>query len=125
MLPHNITALTIDNEKLLNLGLSGLIEETAQHRAALDLSRYDDLKKEQFLKSVDIVLNAVKQHILRYADLALEMSKQETRASRRKELEAIAENCFHIAESRPESFWQALQLSYFVQLILQIESNGP
>lgn len=29
-----------------------------------------------------------------------------------------------IAHEPPQTFWQALQLCYFIQLILQIESNG-
>ena len=37
---------------------------------------------------------------------------------------AIAENCDLIAQQPPRTFWQALQLCYFIQLVLQIESNG-
>lgn len=36
----------------------------------------------------------------------------------------MAENCDLIAHQPPQTFWQALQLCYFIQLILQIESNG-
>ncbi|MFP1483202.1 pyruvate formate lyase family protein [Escherichia coli] len=36
----------------------------------------------------------------------------------------IAENGDLIAHQPPQTFWQALQLCYFIQLILQIESNG-
>ena len=43
---------------------------------------------------------------------------------RKKELLLIADNCEIIAEKPPENFYQALQLVYFVQLVLQIESNG-
>ncbi|WHI00642.1 formate C-acetyltransferase/glycerol dehydratase family glycyl radical enzyme [Escherichia coli] len=41
-----------------------------------------------------------------------------------KGLLAMAENCDLIAHQPPQTFWQALQLCYFIQLILQIESNG-
>lgn len=116
--------LAIDNQMLLELGLTGLIEKTQKHRAELDVSRHEDLKKEQFLKSVDIVLHAVQEHVLRYASLAEEMAEKEPRSERKQELSVIAENCKHIAHEPPETFWQALQLCYFVQLILQIESNG-
>jgi pyruvate formate-lyase/glycerol dehydratase family glycyl radical enzyme len=33
-------------------------------------------------------------------------------------------NCRHIAHSPPSNFHQALQLTYFIRLVLQIESNG-
>ena len=116
--------LAVDNEKLLKIGLKGLIEETRQHRSRLDLADWGDLKREQFLKSVEIVLQAIRQHILKYADLAETMAKEDPRQQRREELLTIANNCRHIASEPPRSFWQALQLCYFIQLILQIESNG-
>ncbi len=79
---------------------------------------------EQFLKAIDIVLVAVSEHIERFAALARAMAATETRESRRDELLAMAENCDLIAHQPPQTFWQALQLCYFIQLILQIESNG-
>ena len=39
-------------------------------------------------------------------------------------MQTIAENCQQIAYHPPQNFYQALQLRYFVQLVLQIESNG-
>jgi formate C-acetyltransferase len=52
------------------------------------------------------------------------MARQESRQERQAELLAMAANCERIAHQPPETFWQALQLCYFIQLILQIESNG-
>ncbi|WP_028863664.1 formate C-acetyltransferase/glycerol dehydratase family glycyl radical enzyme [Psychromonas aquimarina] len=116
--------LAVDNEKILDIGLDGLIDEVRGHRCRIDLADFEDLKREQFLKSVEIVLLAVQEHIVRYADLADKMALQEKRPERLQELQTIASNCRFIAFNKPESFWQALQLCYFVQLILQIESNG-
>ena len=116
--------LAVDNEKILKLGMNGLIEDVRQYRLTNDVSTFDGLKKEQFYKSVEIVLLAIQAHMVRYADLAEIMAKEEESPARRTELETIAENCRHISTSAPENFWQALQLSYFVQLMLQIESNG-
>jgi len=116
--------LAINNEKLLRLGLTGLLAETRAHRARLDLADWADLKREQFLKSVVIVLEAVQQHILRYAELADQMARDEAEPGRAAELDTIAANCRHIASKPPQTFWQALQLCYFIQLLLQIESNG-
>jgi len=116
--------LAVDNEKILKLGMNGLIEDVRQYRLTNDVSTFDGLKKEQFYKSVEIVLLAIQAHMVRYADLAEIMAKEEESPARRTELETIAENCRHISTRAPENFWQALQLSYFVQLMLQIESNG-
>ena len=52
------------------------------------------------------------------------MSGTETDPQRKAELETISRNCAVIAEGAPEDFYQALQLTWFIQLALQIESNG-
>ncbi|MDA0123492.1 MULTISPECIES: formate C-acetyltransferase/glycerol dehydratase family glycyl radical enzyme [Vibrio] len=116
--------LAVDNEKILKLGMNGLLEDVRQHRAKNDVSTFEGLKKEQFYKSVEIVLLAIQDHMVSYAELAAKMALEETRPLRKAELDSIAANCRHVASHAPENFWQALQLSYFVQLMLQIESNG-
>ncbi|MGY0157099.1 formate C-acetyltransferase/glycerol dehydratase family glycyl radical enzyme [Edwardsiella tarda] len=116
--------LAVNYPLLLEIGLDGLRERVAARRRRLDLTRLDDLHGEQFLKAVDITLNAVSEHCLRFADLARRMAADEPRAERRGELLTLAANCEHIAHRPPQTFWQALQLCYFIQLLLQIESNG-
>ncbi|WP_370549244.1 formate C-acetyltransferase/glycerol dehydratase family glycyl radical enzyme [Edwardsiella tarda] len=116
--------LAVNYPLLLEIGLDGLRERVAARRRRLDLTRLDDLHGEQFLKAVDITLNAVSEHCLRFADLARRMAADEPRAERRGELLTLATNCEHIAHRPPQTFWQALQLCYFIQLLLQIESNG-
>ncbi len=102
----------------------GLRAKVAERRSRINLTVLEDLHGEQFLKAIDIVLHAVSDHIARFAALAREMASDEQRVSRRDELLQIAENCDVIAHRPPETYWQALQLCYFIQLILQIESNG-
>ncbi len=98
--------------------------KVAERRSRINLTVLEDLHGEQFLKAIDIVLAAVSEHCKRFATLARDMAAQESRELRRDELLAIAENCEIIAHEPPKTFWQALQLCYFIQLILQIESNG-
>lgn len=116
--------LAVNFPLLLEKGLDGLREKVAERRSRINLTVLEDLHGEQFLKAIDIVLVAVSEHIERFAALAREMAATETRESRRDELLTIAENCDLIAHQPPQTFWQALQLCYFIQLILQIESNG-
>ncbi|MGC8337590.1 formate C-acetyltransferase/glycerol dehydratase family glycyl radical enzyme [Cronobacter sakazakii] len=116
--------LAVNFPLLLEKGLEGLRAKVAERRARLLLTDQGDLHKEQFLKAIDITFSALSEHILRYAALASKMAQEESRPARRDELLAIAANCEHIAHKPPASFWQALQLCYFVQLVLQIESNG-
>ncbi|KAB1490843.1 formate C-acetyltransferase/glycerol dehydratase family glycyl radical enzyme [Cronobacter sakazakii] len=116
--------LAVNFPLLLEKGLDGLRAKVAERRARLLLTDQGDLHKEQFLKAIDITFSALSEHILRYAALASQMAQEERRPARRDELLTIAANCEHIAHQPPASFWQALQLCYFVQLVLQIESNG-
>lgn len=116
--------LAVNFPLLLEKGLDGLREKVAERRSRIDLTHLNDLHGEQFLKAIDIVLQAVTEHIKRYATLAREMAQAEKSVARRAELLTIAENCDVIAHRPPQTFWQALQLCYFIQLILQIESNG-
>ncbi|ELY4125338.1 formate C-acetyltransferase/glycerol dehydratase family glycyl radical enzyme [Cronobacter malonaticus] len=116
--------LAVNFPLLLEKGLDGLRAKVAERRARLLLTNQGDLHKEQFLKAIDITFSALSEHIRRFAALASQMAQEESPPARRDELLAIAANCEHIAHQPPASFWQALQLCYFVQLVLQIESNG-
>ncbi|AOV98029.1 glycyl radical enzyme [Edwardsiella hoshinae] len=116
--------LAVNYPLLLTLGIAGLRARVAARRRRINLTQLDDLHGEQFLKAIDITLVAVSEHCLRFAALARRMAADEQRQSRRAELHTIATNCEHIAQQPPQTFWQALQLCYFIQLLLQIESNG-
>ncbi len=116
--------LAVNFPLLLEKGLDGLRSKVAGRRERLQLTDWSDLHKEQFLKAIDISLAALSEHIERYAALARQMAQEESRDWRRIELQTIAENCILIAHQPPQTFWQALQLCYFIQLMLQIESNG-
>lgn len=116
--------LAVNFPLILNNGIDGLIEKIRERRSRLDLTNLDDFYKDQFLKACDMSMVAMSEYIERYAKLATEMAATETRDWRKKELQDIAENCQLIAHKAPQTYWQALQLCYFVMLLLQIESNG-
>lgn len=116
--------LAVNYPLLLEKGLDGLREKVAERRSRINLTVLDDLHAEQFLKAIDITFAALSEHIERYAALARAQAQSEPRPGRRDELLLIAENCELIAHQPPRTFYQALQLCYFVQLALQIESNG-
>jgi len=116
--------IAVDFHKILNVGLDGFIQEIKDNQAGLHLEDYQSLNKNQFYKSLEIGLRAFKFFILRFEKLTLLKCKNTKDAIRKEELMTIASNCAHISRYPPTNFYQALQLVYFVQLILQIESNG-
>lgn len=55
---------------VLEKGLDGLRAKVAERRSRINLTVLEDLHGDQFLKAIDIVLEAVSLHIKRFADCA-------------------------------------------------------
>lgn len=116
--------IAVDFYKILEVGMTGYLKEIASYHAQVDRTNLEGVKKDHFYNSLKISVSSFQNFILRYSKLALSMSLLEDDVEREAELKIIAENCAHIAKHPPKDFYQALQLTYFVQLVLQIESNG-
>ena len=116
--------LAVNYGKLLSEGLRGYEQRTRDLKAALDLSRPDSIDRYVFYKAVLIVIAAVRQFAGRYAALAGKMAQQETDSVRKAELEAMSRICARVPYEKAASFREAVQSVWFIQLILQIESNG-
>ena len=116
--------LAVNYGKLLSEGLRGYEQRTRELKAALDLTRPDSIDRYVFYKAVLIVIAAVRQFAGRYAALADQMAQQETDSVRKAELEAMSRICARVPYEKAASFREAVQSVWFIQLILQIESNG-
>ena len=116
--------LAVNYEKLLAEGLKGYEKRTRELKAALDLTDPDSVDKYVFYKAVLIVIDAVHEFALRYSALAAEQAKKETDAKRKAELETMSQICARVPYEAASSFREAVQSVWFIQLILQIESNG-
>lgn len=113
--------IAVNFEKILNIGLNAYLKEVEEQLNETDPS---DMAKMDFYTSLQIGLSAFKDFIQRFEKLALEMAGICSDPQRAEELKTIARNCKQIAQYPPTGFYEALQLTYFVQLVLQIESNG-
>ncbi len=107
--------IIIDYPRLLNNGLGPLVAEMRE-RCARDT-------QNTFYAAALILLEASQRHILRYAALAEELA-QSSDATRREELLAMADISRHNAQHKPQTFWQACQLFWYMNVILQYESNA-
>jgi len=116
--------LAVNYQRLLKEGLKGYEARTKEMQAALDLTDPDAIDKNIFYKAVLIVIDAVHAFALRYSLLASEMAAKETVAARKEELEKISHSCARVPYEPAASFYEAVQSVWFIQLILQIESNG-
>jgi pyruvate formate-lyase/glycerol dehydratase family glycyl radical enzyme len=124
----NITSgdghLIVNFEKVLRLGLRGIIEETTRHMEALSEGDPFYLKKQVFYQSVLLVLEAAIRFAHRYAQLLTLEAAMTTNPERRRELLEMAGNVRVVPENPPRTFWQAVQSIWFIHLLTQIESNG-
>lgn len=111
-------------EKVLRDGFHGIQRECEEHLQQLDYAVPEDFEKFSVYKAVIIVCEAVKIFAERYAALAEEMAKEENNVSRREELLRIASICRRVPYYPPRDFYEAVQCTWFQQLIAQIESDG-
>ncbi|MBL5904162.1 formate C-acetyltransferase [Serratia fonticola] len=108
--------IIIDYPRLLNNGLDNLLTELQ--------SNAEQQPDNAFYAAALLLLQASQRHILRYASLARQMAEQCSDETRRAELLRIAEISSHNAHHKPQDFYQACQLFWYMNIILQYESNA-
>ncbi|HGM5491050.1 TPA: formate C-acetyltransferase [Serratia fonticola] len=108
--------IIIDYPRLLNNGLDSLLAELQSH--------VEQQPDNAFYTAALLLLQASQRHILRYASLANQMAQACDDETRRAELLRIAEIASHNAHQKPQDFYQACQLFWYMNIILQYESNA-
>lgn len=116
--------LAVNYERILAQGLKGYEAYTREMKEKLDLAQPDSVDKYMFYNSVLTVIEAVHTFALRYSKLAEEMAEKENNPARKAELLEISRICAKVPYEPAHSFREAVQSVWFIQLILQIESNG-
>ena len=108
--------IIIDYPRLLENGLHRLSEELSEL-----CNNHPD---NHFYQAAKIVLDAAQLHILRYEELAQKMAASCQDRQRQQELEKIAVISKRIAHDKPTDFYEACQLFWYMNIILQYESNA-
>lgn len=116
--------LAVNYERILKDGLKGYEKRVKEYKAALDLTNPDNIDKYCFYNAVLIVLKAVRNFANRYSVLATDLAEKELNQERKIELLEISRICSKVPYEPAETFQEAVQSVWFIQLILQIESNG-
>lgn len=108
-----------DYQKLVDVGLGGLLEEVRSRLAATD-----DPGRQSFYKACATSLEGVQDHLRRYAELARRMAAATARGetAERDNLEAMAERLDKLATDEPETMLEAAQLVFTMHSCLQL--NG-
>lgn len=115
--------LAVDYETVLKQGLVGYEKRVLKLKSELDLCVAENIDKYHFYRAVLIVIDAVKTYAERFSKLAAEMAEK-AEGQRKEELLEISRICAKVPYEPAETFREAIQSTWFIQLILQIESNG-
>lgn len=108
--------IIIDYPRLLENGLDALVSQ---------LQTFCKQEPQNpFYQAVLLLLEASQRHILRYAALAEETAGACQDERRRQELLNIAQISSRIAKQAPQEFYEACQLFWYMNIILQYESNA-
>ena len=116
--------LAVNYERILKDGLRGYEKRVKEYKATLDLTDPESIDKYCFYNAVLIVLEAVRNFANRYSVLAKDLAEKELNQERKIELLEISRICSKVPYEPAETFREAVQSVWFIQLILQIESNG-
>ncbi len=115
---------TVGSENIYN---KGFLEHKADIKTALArLDCKNDKEasdKENELKAMDIACDAILILADRYQRYASELAAKTLDPVRRNELLQIAENCAVVPAHEPSTYWQALQMYWFVHLGVTTELN--
>lgn len=103
--------------KIVPMGIPALITDAEARMAATS-----DESKRNFYHSVIISNRAALKLMKRYEILCLEQAAS-TEGGRRQELEIMAANLAQLQQGAPQTYWQAVQLLYFIQFLIWVEQG--
>lgn len=121
---NGVGHVTVAYDKVLAIGYEGIIAEAEAAMQKLQVSDMDYVKRKTFLEAVVISCKAVILYASRYSELAHEEAKNCNDTARKEELLKIAEICATVPKNGAQSFYEACQSFWFVQMLLQVESSG-
>lgn len=121
---NGVGHVTVQYEKVLEIGLEGIIREAARELAACNVGDGDYARKHCFLEAVIMSCAAVIGYAGRYAALAKQEAEACTDKKRKEELLQIASVCERVPARGAHSFHEACQSFWFIQQLLQMESSG-
>jgi len=111
--------LIVDYRGVIEKGIERRAQEAAERK-----KQTTDPKKIEFYEASEITIKGVIRYAERFGDLAESLSVQEQDTVRKAELKQIAEVCRRVPAKPARSFHEALQSFWFIQLLVQTESNG-
>ncbi|MEG1732634.1 MAG: pyruvate formate lyase family protein, partial [Longicatena sp.] len=115
---------TVGSEKIYAKGFLDYKDDIADALSKLDfLNDPKAMEKRDELNGMMIMCDAIITLGERYASLARDLASNESDLKRKEELLQIARNCDVVPAHKPETYWQAIQMYWFVHLGVTTELN--
>lgn len=121
---NGIGHFCVDYEKVLRIGYHGIKAEAQAELKKCKVSDADYASRSHFLNAVIMSCDAAVHYAGRYALLALQEAESCKDQVRKKELLRIAETCAKVPGKPAQTFYEACQSFWFVQMLIQTESSG-
>jgi len=111
--------------KIYKLGMLDFKKQIQKEIGKLDfLNDVEATDKKEQLEGMAISCDAAIVFAERHANLAEELAEKETDLKRKKELQNISEVCRWVPANAPRTFYEAIQMYWFVHLGTITELNG-
>ena len=120
---NGVGHISVDYAKVLKVGYNGIIAEAQAALESADTTCPEFITRRNFLQGVIISCQAAITYAKRFSALANQLAGQ-TSGKRSQELQRIAQICDRVPANPASDFYEAVQAFWFVQAIMQIESNG-
>ncbi|NOZ19612.1 MAG: hypothetical protein GXP25_00835 [Planctomycetes bacterium] len=114
--------IIVDYGMGLNTGFKALAERVRVRREKARAA--GDAEGAEYLTTMLFCLEGAMTYAERFADLAAQEAETCGDPIRKHELEGIAETCRHVARKPARTFREAVQLFWFIHVIMHIEGNG-
>lgn len=115
---------TVGSVKIYEKGFLDYKDDIQASLDSLDfMNDKEALDKKNELKGMMIACDAIMILGERYAAYARELAEKEADSKRKEELLQIAANCDVVPAHKPETYWQAMQMYWFVHMGVTTELN--
>ncbi len=121
---NGIGHVTVKYDEVLKIGFKGIRQKAQNAIDDLCFGDADYAAKHAFLTAVVECCDAACHYAKRYSELANNLAANCGDATRKNELLKIAQICAKVPENPAESFYEACQSFWFVQMLIQTESSG-
>lgn len=102
----------LNYKRLVRVGIGGILQEIDAY-----LEKATEKKDRDFYTGCRIVMEAVSDYILRYAKKTADAAAKTENSVRRAELEQMAQVMEKISAQKPETFTEAIELVWMIQLV--------